>query len=142
MKTGKKCPVCGELFSTGHDPRNKTCSLECGQKLRFKTDPKVRQLLWKYRYNCIGWHGSKRGLKDNPNHANAICARIRDPLGGVYEIKNVTSWCRKNERLFALYDNSDAKSALWRRAQVGLQSVFDGYKDSWYGWIAEPIIKK
>ena len=133
---GGKCPVCGGPNPKRHGSFKKTCSLSCSQKLRFQTDPKVKKLLLKYRYVCLGWHGKGKGARDNPDHANAKAIRVRDPLGVVHEIKNITSWCRKNEQLFKPYDNPEAKLPLWRRAQVGLTSIACGDKCSWHGWTA------
>ena len=131
-----KCPVCGRPNPKRHGEQYKTCSVSCGRKLRFKTDAKTRETLMKNRYNCVGWHGGGKAEINNPNHVNSKAIRVRDPLGVVHEIKNITAWCRKNEQLFKREDNQNAKQTLWRRAQVGLTSIANGSRCSWFGWTA------
>ena len=132
----QNCQFCGKPNPRKNGHQYKTCSLSCGANLAIKNNPNLKNNIRKAIARLYGNHGFGRAQRDNVNHKNAKAIRVRNPFGVVYEIKNITSWCRKNEHLFIECDNPSAKLPLWRRAQVGLTSIACGDRCSWFGWTA------
>jgi rubredoxin len=139
------CPVCGKTNPPKQGHQSETCSKVCGAKYRFvKMSQESKQKWVKIGHSNIkkaikaqtGGHGFGLTARDNPNHFQAEWFRVRDPNGQVYEIRNLQSWCRKNETRFVRDDIRGGSTPLWLRAANGLSKVVNGRCCSWYGWSA------
>jgi predicted nucleic acid-binding Zn ribbon protein len=139
------CPVCGNPNPPKQGHQSETCSKECGATYRFQKMKKSEKKKWvnigkrnikKAIAKQTGAHGFGSVAMDNPNHKNAKWFRVRDPHGRVYEVKNLDSWCRKNEARFVRDDIRGGTTPLWLRASNGLSKVSRGEGCSWYGWTA------
>jgi predicted nucleic acid-binding Zn ribbon protein len=139
-----KCPVCGGDNKKRRGKINKHCSAKCSA-IAFSKSEHAKQFASTALANqpkavarLRGSHGFGRMKQDNPNHASAKWYRLRSPDGRIYEIKNLRSFCHKNEQIFESDDRKfvNAVRPLWKRAADGLVSVSSGGSCSWFGWTA------
>ena len=135
-----KCPMCGKPNPRRHGFQYKTCSRKCGydffKKYSTENVKKAFKKNQKVGYEKKrGGHGCGRAARDRKDHPRAKCFRIRNPLGTVFEVKNITSWCRENEQTFKHDDLiPNTRTPLWERARKGINDVCLGKRCSWFGW--------
>lgn len=136
----KICKHCYKVFFTEVHFR-RFCGLGCSAKFRVahpseKVKTHLQELKTYGGRGTRGKHGFGCNARDNINHKSAKQYRLRSPLGIVYEVKNLRSWCRKNELIFTPDDFPYSRTTLARRASISLQKVSVGDIGSWKGWTA------
>ena len=157
-KNKKICQRCGAVFIG--EKKQKCCSLKCAGLLMFSENPRIasyarnKERIEKatkaLRTMLTGTHGKGMTARDSAEHCRAKWYRIRSPLGEVFEIKNLTSWCRKNSAMFTKQIDLENKSPIEILARKGLCRVSSGVDCSWHGWTAvsvfdiesDPLLRK
>ena len=142
------CKTCGKPNPPRNGRVHKYCSVSCAAKARAgipksevwksKMKDKLPKLIAKMQpiawAKCRGSHGFGLVKQDNPKHKNAKTYRIRSPLGDLYEVHNLQSWCRHNEDKFYRAGDENFQLPLYQRAHRGMTDLKNGKACSWRGW--------
>ena len=143
----KICPNCGNEFSTW----KKSCSKFCAMRIRWNltredmlraVTPNVKKAGVVASSVTLGSHGfgsNRQGLID---HSCAKSYRLIAPGGSVFEVKNLSEWCRKHIDRFMPDDRPKSKMDLCSRAIAGLSFVACGKTPSWKCWTVELVEDK
>lgn len=90
-----------------------------------------------------GHHGFGRNARDLADHASAKFYVVRDPAGRIHQIRNLSSWARRNVGLFVDHQPT-SKGALAVRFCNGIrnQGTSGRPNGSWYGWVLVSLVEQ
>ena len=144
-KNKKKCLNCGKSFKCPPSSKTVTCSKECSSRHRSRmhlgisntwSEESRSQLSEKGQTDNLkaGTEAALKSPKSGPFETNVHAKNwtIESPDGDVFEVRNLSLWCRENAHLF----DRPAKNAMAgiRQMHASMRGKTKRPVSQWRGW--------